>query len=415
MKKYLFLLLLPVFLVSCSQKPATEFGIITFFYGDVKINQSEKWTAPRIKMKLFSGDSIYTAKKSRLDIQIPGYGLVRINDNTEISLARLLNQSKESVNSSIGQGRLFCDLMKLKKNQDFKVFTPTAVAGVRGTAFLVDATQKDRSSVTVDEGFVEMADINDPDNITIVKQGETAVVRKGYPGVFVLKNAAFSPVTIQKRKVQIKKASPDKRTVKKDEKDEEEEIKVAVKKKEDDKIMLLAQGPGPSANEKTVEETSPAVSREPVQENIPAPVLTSSLTPASDKKLTIVDYLDLNKKIEEGIGLAVKQPFTNALEILGEARKLNQAILQRLPSYDPLALDPQTVYNVMNGRTDLHGLITELRQTFTRGIKYFVADEIKKSQFEMTHTLKTLEMIICRIKANNALAGSSPARTKKGP
>ncbi|MDD5066366.1 MAG: FecR family protein [bacterium] len=188
MKKHLFLLVCVVFLAnSCAKKSGPDFGFITFYYGDIKVVQSGDTVKPKLKMLLKSGDSVRTYQKARLDLQIKDVGVVRINENSYVELDRVLKEAKDKVNMELNKGQVLCKLMKLNKAQDFEVLTPTAVVGVRGTTFLVDASEKKKSEVAVADGSVEVASKDDPDKKSVVKQDETASVDKSTGGLNIIK------------------------------------------------------------------------------------------------------------------------------------------------------------------------------------------------------------------------------------
>lgn len=177
--KKITLLLLTVFLAgSCARKPAVPFGMVTFYYGEIRIVKSGEKVKPRLKMILSSGDRIATSKESRLDLMIENVGLIRINGNSEVKVEKLLGEAAESMTGRLEKGQVLCKLLKLKKGQDFQVLTPTAVVGVRGTTFLVDAQEKKKSEVAVSEGSVEVSSAKEPEKKSVVRENETASVEK---------------------------------------------------------------------------------------------------------------------------------------------------------------------------------------------------------------------------------------------
>jgi len=177
MKKGLFLLFI-LMLVSCSKKPTkVEYGYITFYYGDVSVVHQEKTTKPKLKMILRSDDRVTTGKEGRLDIQLQNFGLIRINENSEVDLKRTITEVNDSVSVSMNNGQVLCKLSKLQKGTEFNITTPTAVAGVRGTTFLVEADeQKGTSEIAVAEGEVEVEDKKFPGKTKTVRGNETAKV-----------------------------------------------------------------------------------------------------------------------------------------------------------------------------------------------------------------------------------------------
>ena len=179
MKKITLMLIIIILFLSCAKKEKIDFGFITFYYGEVIVKHLGKKTAPKLKMVLKSGDKVYTKKDARIDIQLQNFGLVRINENSEVDLEKVITEVNESIEVGLDNGQILCKLSKLQKNDEFQVHTPTAVAGVRGTTFLVES-QKDKgtSEIAVASGSVEVVNKNDPENKKVVKQNETAKVDK---------------------------------------------------------------------------------------------------------------------------------------------------------------------------------------------------------------------------------------------
>lgn len=178
-KNIIILIIIVVFSLSCANKKLVESGFVTFYYGDVKIKSSGTLfsTVPKLKMVVKAGDTIYTKENSRIDVQLQGFGLIRINQNSQVDLDKVITQANESIKLGLNNGQILCKILALRKGQDFKVETPTAVAGVRGTTFLVEAQKENKASeVAVESGAVEVADKKEPEKKVVVQPNETAKV-----------------------------------------------------------------------------------------------------------------------------------------------------------------------------------------------------------------------------------------------
>ncbi len=174
----IFFIVFVIFIFRCSKKSQKiEFGIITFYYGNVLVEKSCQRISPKIKMILRSGDKIYTGNKSCVNMQLGSFGIIKINQNSEVKMERLLKETTDNIKLFLKKGQVICKLEKLKKEQDFSVETPTAVIGVRGTTFIVDASEKKRkTSVAVSEGKVEIANKQAPEKKVIITKNQTAEV-----------------------------------------------------------------------------------------------------------------------------------------------------------------------------------------------------------------------------------------------
>ncbi|MBU1077762.1 MAG: FecR family protein [Spirochaetes bacterium] len=177
MKRLILLSVILTMVLSCAPKKRVEFGFISFYYGDIEVIQSGKKTKPKLKMILRSGDEVYTKEKARIDIQLNNFGVIRVNQNSEIEVEKVITEINESLKVGMDSGQILCRISKLKKGQDMDVSTPTAVVGVRGTTFMVEQNKKEKTSeVAVTSGAVEVENKKDPGTKATVKENETAKI-----------------------------------------------------------------------------------------------------------------------------------------------------------------------------------------------------------------------------------------------
>ena len=140
-------------ITGCAKKSVDEHASITFMMGEVTKNGS----TVRIGQPLAEQDVIETGVNSFCDVRI-GESLVRIKQSTRMEIATL-RKSSGAENTSIEMitGKMLCKPKKLLKDDSFIVRTPTAIAGVRGTQFTVEADQKGTSRIKVFDGKVKVA------------------------------------------------------------------------------------------------------------------------------------------------------------------------------------------------------------------------------------------------------------------
>ncbi len=102
----------------------------------------------RIGERILPNDVIITGKKSAVNVVIVNRGIFKIKENSNVSLKTLIKSDDENnvARIKITAGRIVLGLRKLKKNSTFEVETPTAVAGVRGTSFMVTVENKETSA-----------------------------------------------------------------------------------------------------------------------------------------------------------------------------------------------------------------------------------------------------------------------------
>ena len=138
--------------VSCMKQPEDDYSTIMFYIGDVKKNDK----LVEIGDIILENDIITTGAQSSCDIKIGG-SIIRVKEKSKIKLSEL-NRKDDIERTTVGLnvGKLLCKAKKLSKSESFLVKTPTAVAGVRGTKFTVEADLKKTSRIKVFDGKVKV-------------------------------------------------------------------------------------------------------------------------------------------------------------------------------------------------------------------------------------------------------------------
>ncbi|TGK59979.1 lipoprotein LipL45 [Leptospira wolffii] len=145
---------------SANAKQSEPTAIVVFSVGEAKVQHADL-TEDKASLgtPLKQGDKLQTKANAKVDIQFADGSAVRVSENSELEFASLaLNtQGNTDTRLSLVSGKVFAKVNKANKNDQFSVITPTAIAGVRGTSFVVDRTRKDRSVVKVLEGSVAVS------------------------------------------------------------------------------------------------------------------------------------------------------------------------------------------------------------------------------------------------------------------
>jgi len=96
----------------------------------------EDWKNGENGMALKESDSVRTLSGSRASIIFFESSIVRLNENTEITIKEL---NEELGNRKIGlkqdSGRVWSTILKLSGVEEYEIETPTTVASIRGTSF----------------------------------------------------------------------------------------------------------------------------------------------------------------------------------------------------------------------------------------------------------------------------------------
>ncbi len=147
---YSLILGLAVWGNSCTKQQIDDYASVAFSIGEVKKNGQPV----NIGDILSQNDIIETGTMSSCDIKI-GDSMIRIKENSKAIMAQLLRKDgMENTTLGLDVGKMICKPKKLLKNESFLVKTPTAVAGVRGTNFSVEADAQKTTRIKVFDGKV---------------------------------------------------------------------------------------------------------------------------------------------------------------------------------------------------------------------------------------------------------------------
>ncbi len=138
----------------------------------------------KIKVRtIFNKDDTIIIKNGRTRIQVGPSAIISIRKNTTLQLKKLLyNNGVYQFRMSMRRGSTFHRVIKNKKYRyDYSVKTPTTIAGIRGTEFIVnekvvaDKKKQPESGVFVFSGIVNIAfkkqnfDLNANEQVTFKK------------------------------------------------------------------------------------------------------------------------------------------------------------------------------------------------------------------------------------------------------
>jgi hypothetical protein len=146
----LFLLIIPSLLLSDSQKVT-----LSYYKGIISIYRNKTAITPEIDMNLYEGDSLSTGANSTLEITYEN-GSVSSLEPHSVIVIKLAEKDEGKLKTRIKAwlGKVFCKIQKLKDGENFEVYTPTAVASVRGTVFEASVSETQETSFNVLAGEV---------------------------------------------------------------------------------------------------------------------------------------------------------------------------------------------------------------------------------------------------------------------
>ncbi len=149
--KLLSLLFIPAvafFLVNASASDTT--ATVTRLKGHVRVKYGKsEFKQLKIGSAVKVGAVISTGKKSRLELKLADNSVIRLGSHSTMTLKQAMfsGEGNKKVSARLWRGKAYAVVKKLVgKESSFQVRTSTAVAGVRGTAFRIDA-KRDKSTV----------------------------------------------------------------------------------------------------------------------------------------------------------------------------------------------------------------------------------------------------------------------------
>jgi len=157
---------LPVALlaVSCTKAPrsggaaagaAPERAVVVFVSGDVEAAGAAGSTTVAVGDALEAGRKLVTGAGSECELRLGGGAIVRIEEKTELVLDEaILASGGNRVGIHLALGGVRCKVAKLAGDERFRIRTPTAMLGVRGTDFGVTVSARGDTRLEVREGAV---------------------------------------------------------------------------------------------------------------------------------------------------------------------------------------------------------------------------------------------------------------------
>ncbi len=168
-------------LVGFSANAADTHGVLMIVKGDVKVEvfKSKKTEKAKVGFKIFPGDAILTGKDSRAKLVMIDKNVINISPDSKFILEKYVynpeeNKKDVSINVLYGKVRNTVNQKYDGEKNRFHVKTASAVAGVRGTDFVVQYNRATRvakiftfkGKVEVGKGFDSLGRIANPVFVT---------------------------------------------------------------------------------------------------------------------------------------------------------------------------------------------------------------------------------------------------------
>jgi hypothetical protein len=118
------------------------------------------WTIAEDGMDLYQSDSVRTGDDSYASIIFLKTSIIRLDSNTEVTLEELFRREETSINIQQDSGRTWNTVYKISGIDNYEVETPTTVASVRGTAFVVLVLENGSTYYGVSHGILNVTSIS---------------------------------------------------------------------------------------------------------------------------------------------------------------------------------------------------------------------------------------------------------------
>jgi len=189
-KIFISIILLMVFTALLHAQNLT--ATVDYLAGKAEIMKdgSASWSALSEGMTVSLNDTIKTYEKSAVDLKFDNKTFSRIGASSEIKLKESEESSYEvkklffkkklplkKINLKINKGRLLSKVGALNEQSSFKVTTPVAVVGVRGTTF--DASHGASTSVKCIAGSVSVLNPSISAKPIVVPAGQSTTIEAG--------------------------------------------------------------------------------------------------------------------------------------------------------------------------------------------------------------------------------------------
>lgn len=117
-------------------------AIIIRLTGEVMIKREgeTEWIPAKTDMELTQGDYIKTGKGSSALLRVGVAGRIEVKENSEMLLRTLATQAdkkSENILLYLAMGEILVDVREIEEKSRFETHTPTTVAAVRGTIYIV--------------------------------------------------------------------------------------------------------------------------------------------------------------------------------------------------------------------------------------------------------------------------------------
>ena len=163
-------------------------GVVQQIQGEVVITHHKDLKGHKAErgMLLYKGDTIQTSDQGRVRIRLNDSSIISLAFQTKLKLTRSVYAKKKKRRSTflslaLGKARFLVVKMLDFKRSEFKVRTPTAVCGVRGSDFVLEATGTETIATALADTVLEfqsLAFLEEPPVVLREYQASTTIINR---------------------------------------------------------------------------------------------------------------------------------------------------------------------------------------------------------------------------------------------
>lgn len=151
MRQKVALLFVLLAFISAGPKRAAR---VSFLKGEANLSRQGVSLPVSVGMPLYAKDKIVTQKGTRVEITFTDESIVRLSSFTVLVIRELPKKAEGGVRLKQKLGKIWNRVTK--GTSGYRVETPTALAGVKGTVFGLNVASKEKTEVKVYQGEVEV-------------------------------------------------------------------------------------------------------------------------------------------------------------------------------------------------------------------------------------------------------------------
>lgn len=202
--KFIVLLMVSGLVLACGTRSTTGSSddnqvkaIISNVSGDAFVIRPDHKKPATPGIQLETADIIETSSGATVDLAIKGFGIIKIGAQTKVKIHELISNKKaDKASLSVERGDVASFIDRQNSESEFSIRTPTAVAGVRGTSFVV-SVDNNKSSIAVMDGSVALSQ---PGREEIILEKNSQIVIDGQTKISKSMVQPLSPGSLNKMK-----------------------------------------------------------------------------------------------------------------------------------------------------------------------------------------------------------------------